>query len=69
MAEALFDGVRHYARANYAAGWDIIVEAWTNDELEDVVGKCQSVDEAVVLLTPFVNAWVESEQRASQETR
>lgn len=35
----IIDGLREYAQAYYEQGWDVIVEAWTDEEIAEELHK------------------------------
>jgi hypothetical protein len=54
---ALLDQIRRYAsqEENYTKGWDVIVEAYTDVELLDALGKTTSFKGAIKKLRPIVD--------------
>lgn len=43
----LIAAVRAYALANYDKGWDVVYEAWTDEEIAEVIGKARTVKSAI----------------------
>jgi hypothetical protein len=48
--------VREHAVANYEAGWDVVVEAYTDEEISQAVGRCSSAAAAIAKLGRIVGA-------------
>ena len=60
------DQVMEYAKAHYnEGGWDVIVECWDNDELNELLADCQGVEhEAWSVLESLVDVWSERQADA-----
>ena len=53
----LVAAVREFALANYEnGGWDVVVEAYTDDEIAHVVGRCSSAAAAIAKMRKTVGA-------------
>jgi len=48
--------IRAHANKHYNAGWDLIVEAWSDEEIFDYVAErnCKTTNEAVAELQAYV---------------
>lgn len=47
MGEDLLWGVKRYAQENYQHGWDVIVEAYVDEDLMALIGKVKSLQAAI----------------------
>ena len=43
----LISAVRLHAMMNYEEGWDVVVEAWTDEDIAEVIGKARTVKSAI----------------------
>lgn len=64
---ALVKFVQSYALGHYTEdGWDVIVEAWTDDEISEHLQECGAIDEASSLdaFKDVVGIWSERQADA-----
>lgn len=47
MGEDLLWGVKRYAQENYQHGWDVIVEAYVDEDILALIGKVKSLQAAI----------------------
>jgi len=48
MTSDLVEAVKAHAIDNYEKdGWDIVVECWADDKIEEIVGRCRTIDGAI----------------------
>jgi hypothetical protein len=50
----LIAAVRKHAEDNYTKGWDEVVEAWDDADIEEVIGNAQTAAEAVAAMKVVV---------------
>jgi hypothetical protein len=43
----LVEAVKDHAEKNYDAGWGVIVECWTSDEIEKAIKGCRTTNGAI----------------------
>jgi hypothetical protein len=53
---ALIAQIREHAVANYEAGWDVVVEAYTDQEIAEVIGKARTLSGAIKKFSAIVEA-------------
>lgn len=54
VAAMLINGVRAHAQAHYEQGWEIVVEATTDEELLEHVGEATTIEQAIANVRRFV---------------
>lgn len=59
---AMLRAVREHAQAHYEQGWDIIVEATTDDELAELIGKARTNRGAIANVESFVDLKAEQQR-------
>ena len=63
--QAVIDGVKAHAVANYdQGGWDVIVECWSDDQIEEATRGSRTVNGAVKMLSGAVSVWADQEAEA-----
>lgn len=63
----LAPAVYEYARQHYTeGGWDVIVECWDNDMIEEriIEGGARTLEEALDLFRPLVDVWADQQADA-----
>lgn len=64
----LINDIRGYALANYdKGGWDVIVEAWDDDQIADVIGKARTLNGALRKLRPIIDVYADRQTDARVE--
>ena len=56
MTVSLIAAVRTHALANYSDGWDEVVEAWSDQEIVDAMGKALTANTAIRKVHVLVKA-------------
>ena len=58
--------VRAYAEAHYEdGGWDVVVEAYTDDEIAEVIGQVQSLKAAIRKFAVVIDVYSEKQADAA----
>lgn len=66
--QKIVDAVKAHALAHYNdGGWDVIVEAWTDQEIAEVIGQACTVHGALQLFKPLVSIWADRQADAAVE--
>jgi len=58
----LIAAVREHALANYEQGWDVVVEAWEDDEIATVIGKARTANGAIKRMAKAIEPYNERRQ-------
>lgn len=67
--EALVDFVREYAEKHYeSGGWDVIVEAWSDEDIAQEIGKATTFDGALKKMAGIVSIYADREADAINST-
>lgn len=62
---SLVEGVKAHALAHYNdGGWDVIVEAWTDDDIAKAIGGARTLRGALRKLSPTVAVWADRQADA-----
>lgn len=72
MATELAHFIQKHAQDNYeAGGWDIIIECWTLDEIDEHLNKhaAASEAEAIAAFIPLIDVWADRQADADFHQR
>jgi hypothetical protein len=59
------EAVKAHALANYnAGGWDVIVEAWTDEDIASAIGAARTLKGAIKKLAPVIDVYSERQADA-----
>ena len=68
MNRQLIAEVRAHALANYdAGGWDVIVEAWDDEQIADAIGGARTLNGALRKLRPVIDVYADRQADARVE--
>ncbi len=63
--KSLITLVKIYAMDHYdEGGWDVIVECWDDDQIDEEIGRARSLEGAIRKLRPIVGAYSDREADA-----
>jgi ribosomal protein L12E/L44/L45/RPP1/RPP2 len=60
----MIQAVRDHANAHYEEGWDVIVEAWEDKEIEEVILKCRTKEGAIKKIGQYASIYRERQADA-----
>ena len=68
MNKSNLEAVKAHALVNYnTGGWDYIVEGYTDDELDKLIGRCESPEAAIKKVKRIVGIMDEQRRTATNE--
>jgi hypothetical protein len=63
--QAVIDGVKAHALEHYSdGGWDVVVEAWSDDQILDATRGSRTVNGAVKMLSAVVDVYADKQADA-----
>ncbi len=61
----LVQAVKDYATEHYNdGGWDVLVEAYGDDQIAEVIGKARTVKGALAKFKPLISVWADRQADA-----
>lgn len=60
----MIQAVRDHALAHYEEGWDVIVEAWDDRQIEETIIKCRTKEGAIKKVARFASIYRERQANA-----
>ena len=58
--QTLLEQVKAHARTNYCKGWDVIVECYSDNDIQNVIKGKRTLKGAIKAFEPVISHWVEN---------